>query len=173
MIQAAGRLFYRTRLAPGRPPGARVARGRQSATAASLERDLRAQSGLLEGPASRAHSRAMAAVAVAETGAVGIDVEYRARGRDIISIARFLMGERPGDEDAAYRVWTVWEAYFKAFGAEPPGEIMRAAARAGEGAPYLAGAGLHVLHETPAPDFVLTLLWSADASPVRLSETPS
>jgi hypothetical protein len=141
----------------GEQRGARVARSLQSATAEALLQELRAQTGIA-GPSSKAHSRALAAAAVARAR-VGIDVEYRAPERRIEEIASYLMGTSPHDASAAYRVFTFREAYFKAFGDWPDKHLMREAANAAEPGEWACGL-VRVRHESIGEDFNLTLVWS-------------
>jgi hypothetical protein len=155
-------------LLPHRPPGARLARSAQSAAAEALLRQVRESSGIGLGASSKAHARSMAAAAVAAAGRVGVDVEFLAPGRAIGEIARFLLGEAVRDEAAAYRAFTFREAYFKAFQSLPDRALMRAVAATDASLMRLA-PGIGVLHMAPAPDFVLTLVWTMDGAPVRIS----
>lgn len=74
------------------------------------------------GPAvSLAHTRGMVAVAVAQDGDLGIDIE-RHRPRDFAALAAQAFGVREqaevaaGGPDAFYRIWTLREAVAKATG---------------------------------------------------------
>jgi hypothetical protein len=141
----------------GEQRGARVARSLQSAAAEALLQELRARTGISK-HFSKAHSRALAAAAVAQSR-VGIDVEYRAPGRRIEDIVVLLMGARPLDEEAAYRVFTFREAYFKAFGIWPDRDLLRRAADAAEPGDWRA-ENVRIRHEPVGDDFNLTLVWS-------------
>ena len=160
MIQAPqpNGLRYDVRLVAGAARGERVSRALQSAAAAGLLAELRQSTGVSGGPSSKSHSRDLVAVALAETGRVGIDVEYRAVGRPIEKIAHHLMDAAPSDALAAYRVFTFWEAYFKAFGHFPEKALLRAVAGSVAAAQELDG--LCVLHHTIEGDFSLTLVWA-------------
>lgn len=159
MIQAAAPpgLCYETRLVAGAPRGARVARAVQSAAAADLLAALRQRAGVAEGPSSKSHSRDLVAAALAQTGRVGIDVEYRAPGRRIEQVAEHIMHAPAAHADAAYRVFTFWEAYFKAFGAWPEKALLREVAASAE--PLQRAGGVSLLHRVAEGDFALTLVW--------------
>lgn len=168
MIQAPAPpgVHYTARLLSGMPLGARIARARQSKAAADLLEDLRRGTQLAAGPASKAHSRALAAAAVVAEGRVGVDVEYLAPERDICAVARYLMDAPAPEAAAAYRVFTFREAYFKALGHTPARPLLRLVADAG--APrFETPDGLAVLHEPVAEVFVLTLVWEGGGAPVR------
>jgi hypothetical protein len=135
-----------------------VARALQSAEAEALLQELRAKSGP-EGPSSKAHSRALVAAAAAPRGRIGIDVEFHAPGRRIRDVARWLMGADARDDGAAYRVFTFYEAYFKAVGVFPSAAAMRAIAGNVEGRCKVDE--FDVLHRIAERDFTLTLVWSA------------
>ncbi len=160
MIQAPlpNGLQYELRLVPGAARGERVPRSLQSAAAADLLAELRLTTGVAEGPSSKSHSRDLVAVALAEAGRVGVDAEYRAAGRPIEKIAHHLMDAAPSDARAAYRAFTFWEAYFKAFGHFPEKALLRAVA--GSAAPTQELDGLLVLHRNVETDFSLTLVWA-------------
>lgn len=145
------------RFLPAAPRGARAARPLQSATAAALLAQIRAETGIASGPSSKAHSRALAAAAVAPGGSVGIDVEHFTPGRPIQAIARYLMGAPAHNDEAAYRAFTFREAYFKALGAWPARGLVQAAAASAELC-YQTGE-VNVLHERIGDDFLLTLVW--------------
>jgi len=141
------------------PLHTRIARRIQSATGEELNGVLRWRTGIASGVTSKSHSRAVVASALARTGRVGIDVEYRAPGRAIEKIARFLMDADVRDDAAGYRVFTFREAYFKAFGDWPEKTLLRdVASRRDER--YRLGA-LEVHHTDVADAFTLTLVWSA------------
>lgn len=168
MIQAPAPpgVHYAVRLLADTPPGRRIPRARQSAVAADLLKDLRRRTQLAAEPASKAHSRALAAAAVAAEGRVGVDVEYLAPERDICAVARYLMDAPAPDAAAAYRVFTFREAYFKAVGHMPGRPLLRLVADAG--APrFETPDGLAVLHEPVAEVFVLTLVWEGGGAAVR------
>lgn len=103
-----------------------------------------------------------------------MDVEYDAPGRPIAEIAAIYLGEAPAELTARafYRAWTVGEAWVKAFGGRPDAKLLRRvlAHDAQDGEVYsLAEAA--VMHDTPAPGFLLSLVWSPPdgyASPARL-----
>ena len=160
MIQAPlpNGLRYDVRLVPDAARGERVARALQSAAAADLLAELRLRTGVGEGPSSKSHSRDLVAVALAETGRVGIDAEYRAAGRPIEKIAHHLMDAAPSDMMAAYRAFTFWEAHYKACGHFPEKALLRAVA--GSAAPAQEMDGLFVLHCGVEDDFSLTLVWA-------------
>jgi hypothetical protein len=141
----------------GERRSARVARSLQSAAAEALLQELRAQTGIAA-HSSKAHSRALAAAAVARAR-VGIDVEYRAPERRIEEIGAYLMGTPPRDASAAYRVFTFREAYFKAFGEWPDLALMHRAADAAEPGDWACGR-VNVRHVPIGEDFNLTLVWS-------------
>jgi hypothetical protein len=149
---------YALRFVPGAALGARIARPVQSAAAAALLSELRADTGFAEGPSSKTHSRALVGAAVAQGGVVGLDVEYRAPGRPYHAMAVFLMDAPAGDEAAAYRMLTFREAYFKAMGDYPTKALLRVAAEATE-PNYTVEGDLHVRHADVADDFALTLVW--------------
>ena len=168
MIQAPAPsgVHYAVRLLADTPSGSRIARVRQSAVAADLLEDLRRSAHLAAGPASKAHSRALAAAAVAAEARVGIDVEYLAPERDIRAVARYLMDAPVSDEAAAYRVFTFREAYFKAVGHMPGRPLLRQVANARAPRFEITG-GLAVLHEPVAEVFLLTLVWEGAGAPMR------
>lgn len=145
----------------------RVPRTQQSATAAQLLADLRASVGLEEGPSSKAHSRSWAAAAVASGGRVGIDIEYRTEERPIASIAAWLMKSSAPDAATGWRVFTFYEAYFKATGATPSAALMRDVARAN--AARFVLADVTVLHAEPAERVTLTLVWTGPHETARFS----
>lgn len=158
MIQAPlpDGLRYELRLIPGATRGERVDRARQSAEAADLLASLRAHAGIAGGASSKSHSRDLVAVAVASTGRVGVDVEFRTPKRAITRIAEHL--DAPVAEAAAgYRVFTFWEAYFKAFGAWPEKALLRAVAASPD--PVQRHAGVGLLHQIVEQDFAFTLVW--------------
>lgn len=150
---------YAYRLMPGHALGARVVRAEQSAAASALLEELRAEAGPTDGPSSKAHSRALAAAAVVRTGRVGVDVEFHAPGRRIEAVARWLMGADAPDVGAAYRVFTFYEAYFKAIGEFPKPEAMRVVAGNTDASGEVAG--VQFLHRPIEEMFTLTLVWSA------------
>lgn len=158
MIQATDipKLHYAFRLLQGCAPGARLARSVQSAAAEELLRTLPASA---DGASSKAHSRALVAAVAGPNGRVGIDVEYHAPGRRIGAVARYLMQADAADDLAAYRVFTFYEAHFKALGAFPEPALMRAVAAQG-GAGYSLEGDVNVLHLIVESDFTLTLVWS-------------
>ena len=168
MIQAPAPpgVHYAVRLLADTPPGRRIARARQSAVAADLLAELRRCTHLAAGPASKAHSRALAAAAVAAGRRVGVDVEYLAPERNIRAVAQYLMDAPVSDAAAAYRVFTFREAYFKAVGHMPGRSLLRLVADAGAPRFDIPG-GLAVLHELVAEVFVLTLVWEGAGAPVR------
>lgn len=158
---------YAVRFIAKFPRDARVPRPILSEAAASLLAELRAETGLFEGPSSRAHSRNGIAVAATPEGRIGIDIEHRLPTRPIRDIARLLMDATPTDDDAAWRVFTFHEAYFKAFGEMAGPARLRAVA--GTTTPtYRTTEGLNVLHETVDGDFALTLVWDGPVEAVRL-----
>jgi 4'-phosphopantetheinyl transferase len=76
----------------------------------------------LAGPAvSISHTRGMIAVAVAQDGALGVDIEH-ARPRDVMALATGAFGAAEqaevarGGAEAFYRIWTLREAIAKATG---------------------------------------------------------
>lgn len=81
------------------------------------------ESGSFGGDVTLSHSRDMAAVAVADDGLVGIDIEYCDGRRRFAAIATAAFGpaERQavaaGGPAAFYRIWTLREALAKATGA--------------------------------------------------------
>jgi len=152
----------------GSPAGARLARGVQSAGAALLLGDLRAWARVQEGVVSIAHARGWVAAAVAREGRVGIDLEYCTPLRPIGEIAQWLMGSDAPNTAAAWRVFTFYEAYFKAFGEAPSRALMLAVARTQGELTRLPGA-LGVLHVALAADAVLTLVWTGPDDPQQAS----
>ncbi len=158
MIQAPqpNGLVYELRLVPGAARGARVAHALQSAEAADLLAALRQRTGLAEGPSSKSHSRDLVAVAVAKAGLVGIDVEFRAPDRPIEKVAEHL-GAPVANADGGYRVFTFWEAYFKAFGNWPAKDLLREVAASVE--PLQRVGGMAMLHQVIERDFAFTLVW--------------
>jgi hypothetical protein len=142
----------------GQTRAARVPRLLQSAAAAALLADLRARTGISNGPSSKAHSRSLMAAALSR-GRIGVDVEYRAPGRRIGAVAALLMGSDPEDDHAAYRVFTFRESYFKAFGDWPGRDLLRVAASAAEPGAWSA-RDMKVRHERIGDDFALTLVWT-------------
>jgi hypothetical protein len=158
MIQAPlpNGLRYELRLVPGAARGARVAHARQSAEAADLLATLRQRAGVPEGPSSKSHSRDLVAVALAEIGCVGIDVEFRTPERPIQQIAAHL-GAAVADAASGYRVFTFWEAYFKAFGAWPDKGLLRAVGESSE--PFQQADRMTMLHQVVERDFAFTLVW--------------
>jgi len=150
---------YAAVCAAGPPYGRRLARTLQSEAAEELCAVLRRDTGIAAGPRSKSHSRAVVAAAVSRGGQVGVDVEYRAPGRPIDKIARYLSGGDVSSEDAGYRVFTFREAYFKAFGDWPEKALLRDVA--GRTETRYALDGVQVLHETVHGDFMLTLVWRA------------
>lgn len=159
MIQAGGtqKPSVAYRLLQPDTPGVRLPRGIQSASADALLRELRAQDGALSGPSSKAHSRALVAAAVGKKGVLGLDVEFHAPGRPIEAIARYLMGMSPANAEAAYRVFTFYEAYFKATGAFPSAAAMRAIAEIEESECVIDGLRVH--HCTIERGFTMALAW--------------
>lgn len=160
MIQASlvSGLRYDVRQVAGAERGERVPRLAQSAAAADLLAELRGTTGLAGGPSSKSHSRDLVAVALAETGRVGIDIEYRAPGRPIEKIAGYLMRANAPGHEAAYRVFTFYEAYFKAMGAFPEPHLLRAAALIT--IPLAEVGTVRVLHHDVEGAFALTLVWA-------------
>lgn len=80
---------------------------------------------------SLSHSGDWVAAAMSTVGPVGIDIECRRPGRDIVGIAEaaFGIGERAtvgqGGDDAFYRIWTLREAMAKADGIGLPRVVDR------------------------------------------------
>lgn len=159
-------LHYAVQLAAGVAVGTRLPRAVQSAAAANLLAELERSTGIRTGWTSKAHSRAMSAAALSSEASVGIDVEFEALGRDIRAVARWLLDAPVADDVAAYRVFTLREAYFKATGDWPSADILRLAAE-NEAPRYRTPDGFEVLHETPADSFVLTLVWRGPVTPLR------
>lgn len=176
MIQAPppNEVHYTVRLLADACPGARIVRTRQSVAAAGLLAELRAATTLAAGPSSKAHTRALMAVAVAAAGRIGIDAEYFHPRRDIRAVARWLMQADAADDTAAYRVFTFREAYFKAIGQMPAAALLRDVALQTTPRFELSPEGLSVLQEVVADDFALTLVWEGGGTPVRheLPEQP-
>jgi phosphopantetheinyl transferase len=71
---------------------------------------------------SMSHSGSVAAAAITDHGAIGVDIEYRASKRSILEIAEYAYGPqerrlvRSGGIAAFYRIWTLREALAKALG---------------------------------------------------------
>lgn len=160
-------LYYACALASDAPPTARRPHHQQSQAATALLGALRRATRIAGGPSSKSHSRAMSAGAVIGSGQVGIDVEFCCTRRNQAGLAQVLLGE---DERAGwpeiYRLWTLREAYFKAFAMFPDREMLREAhaswplhaARWGQG-PMQAR---HEMRIEPASGaiFHLTVVWS-------------
>ncbi len=75
---------------------------------------------------SVSHSGRLIAAAVSTIGPIGIDVECRQPGRDVVGMAGLAFGESErlevirNGEDAFYRIWTLREAMAKALGVGYP-----------------------------------------------------
>ncbi len=71
---------------------------------------------------SLSHSGSLAAAAITDLGAIGVDIEYRASARSISEIAAYAFGPqeqqavRSGGLSDFYRIWTLREALAKACG---------------------------------------------------------
>jgi hypothetical protein len=167
MIQAGGPQIphYAYSLLRRDTPGLRLPRAEQRAGAEALLNTLRIDTGCGGGAASKAHSRALVAAAVMAAGCVGVDVEFHAPGRRIEAIAHYLMEADAPDVSAAYRVFTYYEAYFKAVGEFPSPAAMRAVAWNTE--PDYVVDGMCVLHRLIENDFTLALVWSQTGLAVR------
>ena len=172
------RIAYATTLICPQRLGARLPYARQSRAAAELLGRLAER----EGPPyafSKSHSRAAVAVAMTQSPeiSVGIDVEWVAPERPVAAIARTLMGEdSPTDITVAdfYRLWTFYEAHFKATQCAPPRPAMVEfiAARAGDGVRRLCD-GTCVVEHRVTEDFQLCLVWRgapADCLPRYLGD---
>lgn len=156
--------LYAVKPLPGVAPGARPPRAVESAAAEALLQAL-----MRDAPGvafSKAHARGFVAAAIAGEGRIGVDLEYRQPGRDIGAIAAWL-GAPARDAASAYRVFTYREAYFKALAAWPDVALLRLV-EAADLPDFQTPDGLYVRHEEAAPDFVLTLVWSARSAPRRL-----
>jgi 4'-phosphopantetheinyl transferase len=80
----------------------------------------------LDGPSaidvSLSHSGTLAAAAITDLGAIGVDIEYRAPSRSFSEIAEYAFGPQErrlaqsGGPRAFYRIWTLREALAKACG---------------------------------------------------------
>lgn len=164
-------LYYAARLAPDCDPHGRRARRVQSGEAEALLSDLRAAAGLPQGPSSKSHARAMCAVAAAESGRVGVDVEWIGAARDLTALARFLLDSADfgGDVEALYRVWTFREAAFKAFGVFPDLAQRRSVflARDHGEAPWRWGEGA-LLFRRLERDFQMCVAWDQAGAFTRL-----
>jgi hypothetical protein len=172
-------LFYAVMETLGAGQGFRVPRTIQRAAAQSLLENLTAAAGLSEAAgraSSKSHSRNLTAVALAARPGLrlGVDVEYDAPERPIAEIAAIFLGEAPAQLSARafYRAWTAGEAWVKAFGGRPDVELLRRVLAEGspDGRVYSLGEAA-VMHDTPAPGFLLSLVWSPHdgyAPPARL-----
>lgn len=160
-------LYYACALAPDVLPMARRPHDQQSEAAEALLGALRRATRIAGGPSSKSHSRAMSAVALIGSGQVGVDVEFACTRRNKAGLAQFLLGEDGlAGWPAIYRLWTLREAYFKAFGIFPDRQLLQDAhaswplhaARWGQG-PMQAR---HEQRIDPASGaaFHLTLVWS-------------
>jgi hypothetical protein len=158
---------YATMWAPGAHQ-ARLARPVQSAAADHLLQTLRSRTQIPDGPASKAHARALVAAAVSPSGQVGVDVEFFAPARPIQAIAQWLMAATARDDLAAYRVFTFREAYFKAFGDWPARGLLLEVADADANL-YVLDGDMQVLHERISEDFLLTLVWRGAERAQRVS----
>jgi hypothetical protein len=158
------RIVYAIDVDSNRRPDTRVSRTEQSAAAQRLlER--------LAGDArpkivwSKSHSRAGIAVAVGDGDGIflGIDLEWIAANRSYQAIARDLLGDDAGDIGATdfYRLWTFYEAYFKAFRRTPRCDLLREiVTRAVEPSTCRLSDGTRVLQRSAPPGFQLCLVWS-------------
>lgn len=168
MVEAPShRPFYAFAAVPGFDVRAHAPRAQQSAAAADLLSDLRMARGVQEGPSSKSHSRGLAAAAVQAAGALGIDLEFMRPGRPGGRIlALYMKGFAPEvDDEGFYRTWTFGEAHFKAFGANPSPELLHRflATPLIHDVTYRLTEEISVLHARPAPDFMLSLVWTAGA----------
>jgi hypothetical protein len=157
-------IAYATKLICPQRLDTRLPYARQSAAAAELLERLAGW----EGPPrafSKSHSRAAVAAAITPNPhiSVGVDIEWMAPERPVAAIARSLMDDdAPVDITVAdfYRLWTFYEAHFKATQCAPPRPAMLEfiAARAGDGVRRL-GDGTHVVEHRVTEDFQLCLVW--------------
>jgi hypothetical protein len=120
------------------------------------------------GAASRAHSRNVVAVAVAEEShqQFGIDIEWESASRDIRALAEFLVptASRKVGSEQFYRLWTFAEACFKAFQAWPPEEqLLELLDDACRSDSMEFEDGTAALFCAPYPNFQLSLVWSSEA----------
>lgn len=169
-------LAYGVEILPDGPLGQRRPRAEQSLAAAGLLARLGDGSFDPDGPAatSKSHSRSLVAAAriTGPQAKVGIDIEYRAEGRNLAPIAAMLLeSSQPGlaNEDF-YRMWTVYEAYFKAVGQHPPAGLLRRVAQSppppGRACQLAPGVGF--LHETVAEAFALSVIWAFSGAVLTL-----
>lgn len=96
----------------------------EKASSFTLASDERGKPFCVDGPAiSISHSRELVACAVADSGEVGIDIEFPGRSRDTAGIAaRFFSADEAAwltsqPEDRFYMLWVLKEAWLKATGA--------------------------------------------------------
>jgi hypothetical protein len=172
-------IFYAAREMETPDVAGRPARSAQSLAARGLAEALAQAAGLAEAPdlaQSRSHCRGFVAAAVGAGSGLrlGVDLEYDAPGRPIAEIAALYLGAPVPDlsPGAFYRAWTVGEAWVKAFGARPEAALVRLVLdrEVADGRVYRLGEAA-VMHDTPAPGFRLSLVWShaeTYAAPCRL-----
>ncbi len=113
----------------------------------------------------------MSAAAVADAGRVGVDIEWMGAVRDPAGMSRYLLESDAGAGDAVglFRVWTYYEAFFKAFGAFPNLEQRRAlfaSPRLWEKASAQDGGS--VLFQRLDGDFLLCALWDGASDMIEL-----
>ena len=158
------RIVYAVDVDDNHRPDRRVSRAEQSAAAQRLLDRL-------EGNASptivwsKSHSRAGIAVAVGNADGIslGIDLEWVSADRSYRAIARDLLGDDSGDISAAdfYRLWTFYEAFFKAFQRTPRRELLREiVTHTAEPSAFRLSDGTRVLQRSTPPGFQLSLVWS-------------
>lgn len=160
-------LYYACGLAKDVLPTARAPHSQQSLAAEALLGALRQATRLEAGPSSKSHSRAMSAAAIVGSGQVGVDVELACTRRNRAGLAQFLLGEDGlADWPEIYRLWTLREAFFKAFGRFPDRQFLQEAHKSWPLYAACWGQGpMRARHEQridPASGaaFHLTLVWT-------------
>jgi hypothetical protein len=161
-----GTILCATSLLPGQKIAARTPRRRQSEAARTLLDAL--GTGFAISATTMSHSRAAIAVAAGDGDslALGIDIEWMRPDRPFQALTEFLLGPVPvpaGPEEF-YRVWTFYEAYFKAFQRVPTESDLRTAMDTTNGTVALRlSDDTRLLQFRVAGEFQLSLVWRAPA----------
>lgn len=139
----------------------RLCRNQQRALADIAERHLAP----LQGRTTRSHSRGLGAAAracLAGPSQLGIDLEYLDPTRNWPSILHKIAGDIPDAHPArACSIWTLAEAWYKAFGHWPAADVLNAAARLrseAQGVSELAPSTFWYAQNL-APGFQLSIVW--------------
>lgn len=149
---------YAVRRLPGHEPGQRPSRALESAAARALQAELDPAASLF----SRSHGRGLIAAAVAAPPVtrLGIDIEWIDPRRRMAQIAEHYLGAPEAvTPEQFFRGWTFGEAWFKAFGHDPPPDLIRIAGGNLSAEPVRVGEAW-LLQTLPEPGFVLSLVWS-------------